>query len=59
MRPERRRPLSDRLELGIAYELARGGTLPLDRTHGVAGRLAGSYNDTAMHFFAANLSWKF
>ncbi len=54
-----RRPLSDRLELGIAYELAWGGSLPLDQTHGLAGRLAGSYNDTAMHFFAANLNWKF
>ncbi len=53
-----RRTLSDRLELGIAYELAWAGNLDLNKPHGLAGRLAGSYEGAAMHFLTASLRWK-
>jgi long-chain fatty acid transport protein len=54
-----RRPLGEKLELGIAYELAWGGDLPVDQQRGpLSGRLAGSYRDTAVHFVAASLRWK-
>jgi long-chain fatty acid transport protein len=55
-----RRAMSEKLDLAIAYELAWGGTLPIDQERGpLAGRLAGSYNDTAMHFLTASLRWNF
>lgn len=54
-----RRPVGQRLDLGIAYELAWGGNLPVDQERGpLSGRLAGSYEDTAMHFLTASLRWK-
>jgi long-chain fatty acid transport protein len=54
-----RRAMSERLDLGIAYELVWGGNLPMDLERGpLAGRVAGSYENVAMHFFTANLRWK-
>jgi long-chain fatty acid transport protein len=54
-----RRAMSGSLDLGIAYELAWGGSLPVDQQRGpLAGRLAGSYEDTAMHFLTASLRWR-
>jgi long-chain fatty acid transport protein len=54
-----RRKLGDKLDLGLAYEVAWGGTLPVDQTRGpLAGRLAGSFQDTAMHFLSASLHWR-
>lgn len=54
-----RRPVGQKLDLGIAYELAWGGNLPVDQQRGVlSGRIAGSYDSTAMHFLSASLRWK-
>jgi len=54
-----RRPMNERLDLGIGYELVWGGNLPMDQQRGpLSGRLAGTYEDTAMHFASANLRWK-
>lgn len=54
-----RRAMSEKLDLAIAYELAWAGTLPMDQNRGpLAGRLAGSYEDSAMHFLTASLRWK-
>ena len=54
-----RRKLSEKLDLGLAYELAWGGTLSVDQERGpLTGRLAGAYTDTAMHFLSGTLRWK-
>lgn len=55
-----RRALSERLDLGVAYELAWGGNLPMDtgQQRPLAGRVAGSYDSSAMHFLTASLRWK-
>ena len=54
-----RRKLSEKLDLGLAYELAWGGTLSVDQERGpLSGRLAGAYADTAMHFLSGSLRWK-
>ena len=54
-----RRPLKENLDLGIAYELAWGGDMGVDQRRGpLAGRIAGSYEDTMMHFLTASLRWK-
>ena len=54
------KPLNDRMKLGFAYELGWGGTLPMDVNRGpLAGRVAGEYDGTALHFFAINLDWAF
>lgn len=53
-----RRPVSDRLDLGMAYTLLLGGGLPVDQQRGpLSGRLAGSYEDTSMHFVTMSLRW--
>jgi len=53
------RKLKENLELGLAYELAWGGSLPVDQERGpLAGRIAGEYPDTAMHFFGLSLIWE-
>jgi long-chain fatty acid transport protein len=52
------RKVKPNLELGLAYELAWGGTLPVDQERGpLAGRIAGEYADTMMHFFGLSLNW--
>ena len=52
------RKLNEKLQLGLAYELAWGGTLSVDQERGpLSGRLAGAYNDAAMHFLGASLRW--
>ncbi len=49
---------SDRIDLGFAYELAYSGDLPVDQNRGpLAGRVSGSYSNTALHFFAVHLEW--
>ena len=54
-----RRKMSEKLDLGLAYTLAWGGTLSVDQERGpLSGRIAGAYNDSAMHFFAVSLRWK-
>ncbi|HEX5043160.1 MAG TPA: outer membrane protein transport protein [Candidatus Polarisedimenticolaceae bacterium] len=53
-----RKEIREGLELGLAYTLLWGGTLPLDQERGpLAGRLAGAYEDTAMHFLGVSLRW--
>ena len=50
--------MSDRFDLGIAYTLLWGGSLPLDQQRGpLSGRLAGSYENTSMHFLSMSLRW--
>ncbi len=51
---------SQALSLGAAYELAWAANMPVDQDRGpLAGRVAGSYNNTSFNFFVLNLSWKF
>ena len=52
------RRMSETFELGLAYELAWAGTLAVDQERGpLSGRLAGAYNEAAMHFLGASLRW--
>ncbi len=51
---------SEKFQLGFGYTLAWSGDLPMDQEGGVlSGRLAGEYEDVAMHFFAVNFRWTF
>jgi len=46
------------LNLGFSYELAWGGDMPVDQNRGpLAGRVAGDFKNTALHFFALSVSW--
>lgn len=52
-------PVSESVELGLAYEFLWGGTLPMDQQRGpLSGRIAGSYQNTLINFFAFNVNWK-
>ena len=52
--------LSVPVQLGIAYALAWMGDIPVDQERGrLAGRVAGVYESTAIHFLAFNLEWNF
>ena len=53
--------LSQKVNLGAAYELAWGGNLAVDQGAGnpLRGRVAGTYEDTWLSFFTLNLTWKF
>ena len=52
-------PISESVELGIAYELLWSGTLPMDQDRGpLSGRIAGAYENTFLNFFAFNVNWK-
>ena len=52
-------PVSESVELGFAYELLWGGTLPMDQNRGpLSGRIAGAYDNTFLNFFALNVNWK-
>jgi long-chain fatty acid transport protein len=51
---------SKNLTVGCAYELLWMGDLDMDVNRGpLAGRVSGTYEDTAMHFININLIWKF
>ena len=51
---------SENLTLGCAYELVWTGDLDMEVNRGpLAGRVSGTYEDTAMHFININLIWKF
>ena len=53
-----RRKLTETLDLGLAYELGWLGALPVDQQRGpLTGRIAGTYEDGAMHFRSASLRW--
>ncbi len=47
------------LTLGAAYEFVWWGDMSVDQERGLAGRVAGEYSDSNIHFFALNLSWKY
>ena len=48
------------LKVGVDYEFAWLGDMSVDQNRGpLAGHIAGSFDNSYMHFFAANLSWKF
>ena len=51
---------AEAIELGAAYEFLWMGDLPVDQERGpLSGRVTGEYEDSAIHFFALNLSWRF
>ncbi len=48
------------LTFGAAYELAWAGDLDMDVERGpLAGRVSGTYENTAIHFVALNAEWRF
>ncbi len=48
-----------KLDVGFGYTLAAAGTLPLDQERSaLTGRLAGEYENTAIHFIGVNGRWK-
>ncbi|HID31320.1 MAG TPA: transporter [Desulfobacterales bacterium] len=51
---------SEKLTVGCAYALVWTGDLDMDVNRGpLAGRVSGTYEETAMHFININLIWKF
>jgi len=51
---------TDDIDIAWAYEMLWAGDMDMDQNRGpLAGRIAGSYADTAMHFFNVNLTWRF
>ncbi len=51
---------SQRLALGLAYELMWMGDLDMELNRGpLAGRVSGAYDDAAIHFISLNVNWKF
>ena len=53
-------PLKENLTLGLGYTLLWMGDLDLNQTGGpLSGTIAGTYEDTMLHFFSANLQMKF
>ena len=52
-------PVSESVELGLAYEFLWGGTLPIDQQRGpLSGQISGAYDDTFLNFLAFNVNWK-
>jgi long-chain fatty acid transport protein len=52
--------LSEKLSLGCAYELLWVGDLDMDVSRGpLAGRVSGTFENTAIHAMNVNLIWKF
>ncbi len=52
------RELKGGLELALAYELTWVGDLALDQYRGpLSGRVAGTYESAALHFFGVTLHW--
>ncbi len=50
----------DNIDIGLAYECAWGGDLPMDINRGpLAGRVSGEYPGTALHFINLALNWRF
>lgn len=51
--------LNSDVTLGVAYELAYAGDLPVDQERGpLAGRIAGEYGNTTLHYLACSVQWK-
>ena len=53
-----RKNLSENLELALNYELAWAGSLAVDQQSTIGGRLAGAFEDTALHFLSGSLRWR-
>jgi long-chain fatty acid transport protein len=54
------RQMSERFELGFGYTYASSGSLTVDQERGaLAGRVAGSFDSAAIHFFGLNGHWMF
>ena len=52
--------LKDNIDVGLAYECAWGGDLPMDINRGpLSGRVSGEYTNTALHFINLALNWRF
>jgi long-chain fatty acid transport protein len=52
--------VSQKVNLGIAYELLWMGDMSVDQSRGpLAGRVAGSYDNAHINVIALNLNWKF
>ena len=50
--------VSDPINLGVAYEMAFMGNLPVDQfRENRAGRVQGVFSNSAIHFFAFNFEW--
>ncbi len=49
--------MNPKVNLGLSYELVWMGDLSVDQDRGFAGRVAGSFNDSAIHFLAFTLRW--
>ena len=45
--------------VGGAYALVWGGDLDMDTERGLAGRLSGEYENSALHVFNLSVDWKF
>jgi long-chain fatty acid transport protein len=49
-----------RIAIRAAAEFMWGGDMSVDQERGpLAGRVAGEFENTAFHFVALNLSWRF
>jgi long-chain fatty acid transport protein len=52
--------VKDNIDVGLAYECAWGGDLPMDINKGpLVGRVSGEYSNTALHFINVALNWRF
>lgn len=53
-------PVKDNMTVGLGYTLLWMGDLDLNQTGGpLSGTIAGTYEDTMLHFFSVNLQMKF
>ena len=51
--------VSQKVNVGAAYEFLWGGDMPVTQDSAYRGRVAGSFNDSWFSFFTLNASWKF
>lgn len=51
--------VSSAISLGASYAFAWVGDMPVTQDSLYRGRLSGSYDDSRLSFFTANLTWKF
>jgi long-chain fatty acid transport protein len=51
--------VSERVNLGAAYEFTWAGDMPVTQDSTYRGRVSGSYEDSWFSFFALHLTWRF
>jgi long-chain fatty acid transport protein len=51
--------INPNLTLGVAYEFAWLGDMPVTQDRPGAGRVSGEFSDTTFNFFALNLKWTY